>query len=190
MMMYSPSVQAALIFLSINLPIAHAFLSSDTTGFTFFEGDAFGHARFVCSPIDDDAFFFPADDDSLSELQSDYLETICRSLDTFDNAVRFNRGSDSSKDTWKAKCDEFDPIDDLVCPTQDCIDHFCDVYNPLRPHLNPTVRKNYCEQFFGLLLDDKRRTQCTNHCVNYVSQDRGACCDWSCNDDANEEQVV
>jgi hypothetical protein len=46
--------------------------------------------------------------------------------------------------------------------------------------LNPVVRKHYCEPFFGLMLDEERRAECTTHCVNYVSQDRGACCDWTC----------
>lgn len=166
--------------IALSLTSVESFLSEETTGFTFYEGDVFGHARFVCSPFDDDIYHYPADDDNLSQVQSDYLESICRSLDVYNNAVRFNRGTNSLRDSWKTKCNEFDPMDDMVCPTQDCIDHFCN--GPLRPHLNPTVRVNYCEPFFGLLIDADRREECTNHCVNYVSQDRGACCDWKCDE--------
>jgi hypothetical protein len=184
-MNYSPlkKLSAGLLLLSISLllPTADSFVGEDTTGFHFFEGDPFGHSTFVCSSFDPDAYFVPSEDANLARAESDYLDSICRSLDTYNNAVRFNRGTNSSKHTWKTKCDEFDPIDDIFCPTQPCVDYFCDSFsNPLHSHLNPTVRKHYCEPFFGLLLDDDRRAECTNHCVNYVSQDRGACCDWTC----------
>ena len=112
-----------------------------------------------------------------AEQINDELEGLCVLWSLYDRVVRFNRQS-AAKTTWMEACDEFDVVDEYLCPDGPTVDVFC--AGPLKPHLNPTVRWNYCAPLFTGLLNDTRRFQCVDYCVNYVSQDRGSCCDWTC----------
>lgn len=123
------------------------------------------------------------DDEDYEELVTinNYLEDICLVWGLFDNVVRSNH---DVVDKWafRDECEIFDPMDDHFCPPEDLVQSiFC---NPLRNshcvHSNPTVRVHYCAPMFAPMFNASLRSACVDHCVNYVSQERGDCCRWTC----------
>ena len=78
--------------------------------------------------------------------------------------------------TWSPLCDEFDPLDDFLCPTEDAVGAICSAN---KPYENPAVLKNYCIPTFSILESD-RGDECIMFCANYVSAARGGCCDIDC----------
>ena len=116
-------------------------------------------------------------DSCLQENLNAHLESLCRVWSVYDNVVRFNRvGADKS--TWMEGCDELEPMQDVLCPSEPVVDTFC--AGPLKSDLNPVVRQNYCQPLFAGMFNSTQAETCVDHCVNYVSQDRGSCCGWQC----------
>jgi hypothetical protein len=74
---------------------------------------------------------------------------------------------------WAPLCDDFDPLDDYLCPGEEEVADICLAKLPLE---NPAVRNNWCIPVFGAIEDLDRRTDCIKFCTNYVSAARGDCC--------------
>ena len=71
-------------------------------------------------------------------------------------------------------CDEFEPVDYLVCPSSTTEDAICAREDFDR---NPAVNQTYCQPLVADLPDGEFKDACVLHCVNYVSKFRGDCCD-------------
>jgi hypothetical protein len=104
------------------------------------------------------------------------LEEMCSVLEVYDNVIRFNRNK-TVPFMWQEACDEMESVDQLLCPSYDVVQDICAHPNP---QWNPAVRHNYCEPLFEPLEDEDRKAKCTHYCINYVSIDRGGCCDFYC----------
>jgi hypothetical protein len=105
-------------------------------------------------------------------IEDSFAELTCKMLETFDNM-----GRDENKFgvglNWAPLCDDFDPLDDYLCPGEEEVADICLAKLPLE---NPAVRKNWCIPVFGAIEDLDRRTDCIKFCTNYVSAARGDCC--------------
>ena len=79
---------------------------------------------------------------------------------------------------WADLCDDFRPMNAWLCPSEDVIqDGIC---SHKRPWLNPSIRLHYCGPLLAAMPAGPRRDSCETWCTNYVSQDRGNCCDFHC----------
>jgi hypothetical protein len=109
----------------------------------------------------------------------DDLEDICRLFQVFDNM-----GRDENNDPtiagfeWFDLCDDFDPLDSWLCPSDTVVQE--GICSHKRPRLNPAIRLHYCGPLLESLTDETLRESCETWCTNYVSQDRGDCCDIAC----------
>lgn len=113
------------------------------------------------------------DDDNTGGCSLDN-EVVCDMLQAFERNGRDENQLGDMPD-WPPLCDDFESIDKYVCPSS-----FEQICSHSRPHLNPAVRINYCEPLFAGMEDLDRRDECTHFCINFVSQDRGGCCDIQC----------
>lgn len=123
--------------------------------------------------------------------KDDSVETLCSIWQVFDNTVRFHQSSGSGRDLsgldWTSMCDEFDAVDDLLCPSPEIVEKICQHANPDR---NPAVNATYCQPLLEDMKDGAMKEKCILHCVSYVSKIRGDCCNFECHGaDGNEEGV-
>jgi hypothetical protein len=121
----------------------------------------------------------PLDDDDDANLPD--AESTCNILEAFDNM-----GHDENKMVradgqikWKRLCDDFDSVDQMLCPTDDAVAAIC-AYQV--PHNNPAVKHAWCIPVYGMMEDTERSAQCIKYCTNYVSAAKGGCCDIDCGD--------
>jgi hypothetical protein len=112
------------------------------------------------------------------EVDGETAEFMCKILETFDNLGRKQNARDGFPGLdWSPLCDDFQPLDEFLCPTEDAVAAICSAKNPDK---NPAVKKNWCLPFFEVITGDERRGDCVKFCTNYVSTDRGGCCDIDC----------
>jgi uncharacterized surface protein with fasciclin (FAS1) repeats len=105
-------------------------------------------------------------------------EDMCKSLETFDNMGRGeNNDNIVAGLSWIPLCDDFEPLNDSLCPTENAVAAICSAE---KPYENPAVRKNWCHPLFELIEDSDRYDSCMTFCTNYVSAARGGCCDFRC----------
>jgi hypothetical protein len=105
-------------------------------------------------------------------------ELMCKILETFDNLGRKQNARDGFPGLdWSPLCDDFQPLDAFLCPTDDAVSLICSAKNPDK---NPAVRENWCRPVFAFIDGDERRGDCIKFCTNYVSNARGGCCDIGC----------
>jgi hypothetical protein len=105
-------------------------------------------------------------------------ELMCKILETFDNLGRKQNARDGFPGLdWSPLCDDFQPLDEFLCPTEDAVAAICSAKNPDK---NPAVQNNWCLPFFAFIDGDERRGDCIKFCTNYVSTARGGCCDIDC----------
>ncbi|CAB9499728.1 expressed unknown protein [Seminavis robusta] len=102
---------------------------------------------------------------------------LCDFLVAYNRLGRNEHNNVSSPLDWKMLCDDFEPLDQHLCPMGRHLEGIC---SHRKPHLNPSVRVNFCSPIFSLLTEEQGRSQCTRMCINYVSEARGGCCDIAC----------
>jgi hypothetical protein len=107
------------------------------------------------------------------------VETICNIWKVFDTSSHENHKDEAGVFDWQSVCNEFDPVDYIVCPSSDILEDICD-----RPDFdrNPAVNQTYCQPLVADLPDGEFKDACVLHCVNYVSKFRGDCCAFECKD--------
>jgi hypothetical protein len=103
----------------------------------------------------------------------------CNMLEAFDNM-----GHDENKllradgqVKWRRLCDDFDSFDQMVCPDADAVAAICASRFPKK---NPAIKNAWCIPVYGMMEPVERRDECIKYCTNYVSADRGGCCDIDC----------
>jgi hypothetical protein len=112
------------------------------------------------------------------QVDGETADLLCKILETFDNLGRKQNARDSFPGLdWSPLCDDFQPLDEFLCPTEDAVAAICSAKNPDK---NPAVQQNWCLPFFGIIAGDERRGDCIKFCTNYVSTARGGCCDIDC----------
>jgi hypothetical protein len=113
--------------------------------------------------------------------EGSFVELTCNILETFDDLGRKENRLPGKGLVWDHLCDEFDPLDEYLCPFGDTVEAICSATFPLK---NPAVKKNWCIPFFGPIEDEERRNECIKFCTIYVSAARGDCCgiDSACGD--------
>ena len=116
------------------------------------------------------------------------LEHICGILELVDAGAHKNPAILRSAITESNPVLDFDwynycsgPPNHFLCPNEYETGKICDRKNPetaaavlaayCKPLFKPFEEGNYTEEY---------RKQCIEHCVNYVSLDRGACCNFDC----------
>mmetsp|Transcript_573 Transcript_573/g.1092 ORF Transcript_573/g.1092 Transcript_573/m.1092 type:complete len:233 (-) Transcript_573:28-726(-) len=116
------------------------------------------------------------DDESVDEGISAHVHLLCAMFETFDLNGRYENNDRTIPGfEWPTLCDDFEPLDPYLCPWDDVVDAICD-----RPHpdSNNAMRLGYCEPIASFIVDnDEYRDGCIKWCINYVSQNRGGCCD-------------
>ena len=121
-----------------------------------------------CVPVEE------GDDNAAIE----FAVLACMVLETFDHMGRRENNDRSIAGlSWELLCDDFESVDELICPTDEAVDGICSHKNP---HLNPAVKEFWCIPVFEVIEDGDLRAECIKHCVNYVSNARGDCCGLSC----------
>lgn len=104
------------------------------------------------------------------------VNLMCKAWQVFDNMIRPNHKGPDVFD-WPSVCDEFEPLDELLCPSSKSVDTICKHRNP---QLNPAVNHTYCHSLLEDMDEGDVKDDCLLACVNYVSKDRGDCCDIAC----------
>lgn len=106
-------------------------------------------------------------------------EDLCTLFEVFDNNGRFENNDKSIPGfEWPDLCDDFRPFNDWLCPSVTAVQE--GICSHRRPWLNPAVREHYCGPLLESLPPGPRRESCETWCTNYVSKDRGDCCDMEC----------
>jgi hypothetical protein len=123
-----------------------------------------------------------AEDDKTDDCEgldySFFAESTCSMLESFENmGSDENRITVDGRQSWSQLCDDFEPINEFVCPTEDAVAAIC---SAKFPDENPAVQKNWCIPAFEMLEDEERRDDCIKFCTDYVSAARGGCCDIDC----------
>jgi hypothetical protein len=105
-------------------------------------------------------------------------ELSCNIYETFDNMGR-DENNIRQRDglVWEPLCDDFDPVDPYVCPPPSIVAQICAAK---LPYESPAVRKAWCIPMMSYFGDEERRDDCIKYCTNYVSADRGGCCNIEC----------
>jgi hypothetical protein len=103
-------------------------------------------------------------------------QAMCSMWQVYDNVVRFNRVG-TMPFQWTEYCDEFDPMDYLLCPDQDTVDAICDYRFP---YLNPAVNETQCQPMVAALPEGEEKHTCLLNCVNFISKTKGDCCEFAC----------
>jgi hypothetical protein len=109
----------------------------------------------------------------LGYYSEDFVELTCNMLETFDSLGRNENRLPEGGLVWDHLCDEFDPLDEYLCPTEGFVEAICSANKPFE---NPAVKKNWCIPVFGAIEDTVRRNDCIKFCTIYVSAARGDCC--------------
>jgi len=104
------------------------------------------------------------------------LETMCTMWQVFANTVRYNHVGPDRFAWWDA-CDEFEPFDEYLCPSESGVATIC---QDKCPDLNPAVNYTYCQPLLEELPEGQFKKDCIAHCVNYISKARGDCCEFQC----------
>ena len=113
------------------------------------------------------------------DFSAEDVEDFCTLLEVFDNMGRFENNDKSIPGfEWPDLCDDFRPFNDWLCPSETIVQ--TGICNHPRPYLNPAIRLHYCASLLKSLPAGPRRESCETWCTNYVSQDRGNCCDLEC----------
>ena len=106
-------------------------------------------------------------------------EDLCTLLEVFDNMGRYENNDKSIPGfEWRDLCDDFHPLNHWLCPSESIVQ--TGICNHPRPWLNPAIRLHYCAPLLESLPVGPRRDACETWCTNYVSQDRGDCCEIKC----------
>ena len=113
------------------------------------------------------------------EFKAEDVEDLCTLWEVFDNMGRAENDNPAIPGfEWANLCDDFNPMNDWLCPSDDIVqDGIC---THGRPWLNPAIRIHYCAPLMEALPAGPRRDACETWCTNYVSQDRGDCCNFEC----------
>mmetsp|Transcript_7324 Transcript_7324/g.9971 ORF Transcript_7324/g.9971 Transcript_7324/m.9971 type:complete len:159 (-) Transcript_7324:313-789(-) len=98
------------------------------------------------------------------------LDLMCAIFQTFQHV--------KSEVGLHAACPLFDHMDETLCPNEEVVQDICSP--PYLPHLNPAVKFEHCKPLFEEMSDVERKAQCVRYCINYVSKDRGDCCEFEC----------
>jgi hypothetical protein len=107
-------------------------------------------------------------------------ELMCKILETFDNLGRKQNARDGFPGLdWSPLCDDFEPLDGFLCPTEVAVVAIC---SAKKPYENPAVKKNWCHPLFRMIedSDSDRYGDCMKFCTKYVSAARGGCCAIDC----------
>ncbi len=62
---------------------------------------------------------------SFRELGDSFAELTCNMLETFDNMGRDENNLLGGGLAWDPLCDDFDPLDDYLCPQGEFLDDIC-----------------------------------------------------------------
>ena len=113
------------------------------------------------------------------EFKAEQVEDLCTLWEVFDNMGRAENDNLTIPGfEWADLCDDFEPMNAWLCPSVDVVqDGIC---SHRRPWLNPAIREHYCAPLLETLPLGPRREACETWCTNYVSKDRGDCCDIQC----------
>jgi hypothetical protein len=116
----------------------------------------------------------------------DAATATCRIYEAFVKTVQVLNDPTVPGKPWGAACAVFDGLDGLLCPGADSVAEMCAASNP---PTNPTIKNLYCKALFEELEDVSNdvdtddvplKGDCVIYCVNYVSQNRGDCCNLNC----------
>mmetsp|Transcript_21936 Transcript_21936/g.32306 ORF Transcript_21936/g.32306 Transcript_21936/m.32306 type:complete len:184 (-) Transcript_21936:265-816(-) len=120
-------------------------------------------------------------------------EFICDVLESFDKVgsdyFKTNRKGNYNErilkeNRWRAVCSLFDTADEYVCPEEEALKDICS--STYKPHKNRAIKFDYCTPLFEDMIDAERQDECIRYCINYVSKERGDCCDFECSGSNNE----
>jgi hypothetical protein len=116
-----------------------------------------------------------------AEGHAEFAELTCNILETFDNLGR-DENNIRQKDglVWSPLCDDFNPLDPLLCPFPDNVAGIC---SEKKPYENPAAKEWWCMPLYGVIEDVDRRNDCIKYCTNYVSEARGGCCNIDCGEE-------
>jgi uncharacterized surface protein with fasciclin (FAS1) repeats len=137
------------------------------------------------SPIDDSeggvSDCEDCDDDNDAEGHAEFAELTCKILETFDNLGR-DENNIRQRDglVWSTLCDDFNPLDTLLCPFPENVEAIC---SEKKPYENPAAKEWWCTPLYGVIEDVDRRNDCIKYCTNYVSEARGGCCNIDCGEE-------
>ena len=113
------------------------------------------------------------------KFSSENVEDLCTLWEVFDNMGRAeNNNREIPGFEWNLLCDDFVPLQNWLCPSEDIVEE--GICSHRRPWLNPAIREHYCSPLVDLMPEGPRRESCETWCTNYVSQDRGDCCNIDC----------
>lgn len=113
------------------------------------------------------------------DFSADQVEDLCTLFEVFDNMGRYENDNPAIPGfEWGDLCDDFAPFNDWLCPSDDVVQ--LGICSHRRPWLNPSIRQFYCGPLLENMPEGPRRESCETWCTNYVSQDRGDCCDIQC----------
>lgn len=116
-----------------------------------------------------------------AKLSAEHAEAVCNLFEVFDNMGRRENNDRSIPGfEWRSLCDDFSPLNDWLCPSQEVVQE--GICSHRRPWLNPSIREHYCGPILRDMQSGPRRDSCETWCTNYVSKDRGDCCDVHCDD--------
>eukprot|EP00957_Ditylum_brightwellii_P007785 589478-Ditylum_brightwellii.AAC.1 len=83
----------------------------------------------------------------------------------------------------RATCSLFNTADKYLCPENEVL-NICS--SPYRPHKNLVIKHDYWTSLFEDMICKERQDECIRYCINYVSKERGDCCDFECNGSKDE----
>ena len=113
------------------------------------------------------------------EFKAEQVENLCTLWEVFDNMGRAENDNPAIPGfEWPDLCDDFEPMNAWLCPSSDVVQE--GICSHRRPWLNPAIREHYCGPLMEALPPGSRSEACETWCTNYVSQDRGDCCDIQC----------
>jgi hypothetical protein len=145
------------------------------------DSPSLGRIRMLMGGKDDGKNDGPKKPKPLDEHKYSDAESTCNMLEVYDNM-----GHDENKMVradgeikWKRLCDDFQPVDHMLCPTADAVAAICAAKVP---DLNPAVKNAWCIPMYGMMEPVERSDECIKYCTNFISAAKGGCCDIDCGD--------